>query len=53
MSNLSDHVDQGGFCACCATLWPCAAMRRAFLAQRIVLARLEAPDPDEDRPETD
>ena len=34
MSDLSDHLDRGGFCACCGTLWPCAAMRKAFLAQR-------------------
>ena len=34
MSDLSDHLDRGGFCGCCGTLWPCAAMRKAFLAQR-------------------
>jgi hypothetical protein len=46
MSDLSDHVDRGGFCSCCGTLWPCGAMRRAFLAQRAVLVSA-GPDPDE------
>jgi len=31
---LSDHFDNGGFCSCCGTLWPCAVLRRAFLEQR-------------------
>ena len=56
MADLSDHRDRGGFCECCGTLWPCAAMRTAFLAQRAapdglaqraapdVVARVEAPE---------
>ena len=50
MPTLSEHYDLDGFCDCCGTLWPCAEMRRAFLAQRQVLARLESP---EINPETD
>ena len=47
MADLSDHRDRGGFCECCGTLWPCAAMRTAFLAQRAApdgLAQRAAPD---------
>jgi hypothetical protein len=50
MPSLSDHYDIGGFCGCCGTFWPCAELRRAFLAQRQVLASLESPETD---PETD
>jgi hypothetical protein len=46
---LSDHVDLGGFCACCADLWPCAAVRRAFLAQRTASGG-DGDDPPGDSP---
>ena len=45
MSDLSDHFDRGGFCSCCGTLWPCAALRRAFLAQRAAVVVSAAREP--------
>jgi len=52
MAGLHDHFDRGGFCACCGTLWPCAAVRKAFLAQRAardtLAQRAAAEDPPSD-----
>jgi hypothetical protein len=44
---LSDHHSDGGFCACCGTVYPCPTIRRALQSRSGAIRGTGRSQPDE------